>query len=90
MKKSSRNFVTCKTSPDILVTQGKNSVANVTVLVAISSPDRSIKQTVPLGMGGSQANPSTIGRWHAYKADLSLFSLVNCYKKRPKCWVTLG
>ena len=33
--KTSRKFVT---SPDILVAKGKNSVANATVLVAISSP----------------------------------------------------
>ena len=34
----------CKfaTSPDILVAKGKNSVANATVLVAISSPASSV------------------------------------------------
>ena len=34
--KTSRKFAT---SPDILVAKGKHSVANATVLVAISSPD---------------------------------------------------
>ena len=38
--KTSRKFVT---SPDILVPKGKNSVANVTVLVAISSPVKSFQ-----------------------------------------------
>ena len=33
--KTSHKFAT---SPDVLVAKGKNSVANVTVLVAISSP----------------------------------------------------
>ena len=34
--KTSRKFAT---SPDILVAKGKNSVANATMLVAISSPE---------------------------------------------------
>ena len=38
--KTSRKFAT---SPDILVTKGKNSVTNATVLVAISSPGKTGK-----------------------------------------------
>ena len=34
--KAGRNLAT---SPDILIAKGKNSLANATVLVAISSPD---------------------------------------------------
>ena len=28
-----------------------------------------------------------MGGRHAFKEQLSLFSIVNRYKKRPKCWV---
>ena len=38
--RTSRKFAT---SPDFLVAKGKNSVANATVLVAISSPGYSYK-----------------------------------------------
>ena len=27
------------------------------------------------------------GEWHAYEEELTLFSIVDRYKKRPRCWV---
>ena len=46
--KTTRKFAT---SPDILVTKGKNSVANVTTLVAISSPGLRVRLALFLGQG---------------------------------------
>ena len=44
--KTSRKFAT---SPDILVAKGKNSVANATVLVAISSPELACSSNLDYG-----------------------------------------
>ena len=45
--KTSRKFAT---SPNVLVADGKNSVANATVLVAISSPVSGLTMTIMMMM----------------------------------------